>query len=352
MRKATIAQLMVVLLIIPLVGFVGCKGKEDKFKPQTLKSRDGKRVITFTTPMVLRWKYDDNPEIGGYYSAIDIDNLLIIVELDGVQRDMIYEMNSDGVKDEDGVMLYSERALSQLKKDGTDSRETYKKVVTVDIAKLVEISNSLLVKIPGGCFEMGNHFEDGEIDEKPVHKVCLDDYKMDNYEVRQTDYLAAMGRNTSKNKGCKECPVDRVTWFEAKAYCEKLGKRLPTEAEWEYAARSGGKNVKYATEKDELTKDYANFNSKSTEPADQYSPNSLGLYNMSGNVYEWVSDFYDRRYYETSPKKNPTGSDSGRLRVLRGGSWKRDPFFLRATARYSSSPYYAGPDIGVRCVKN
>lgn len=171
---------------------------------------------------------------------------------------------------------------------------------------------------------MGDNFGDGANDELPVHEVCLDTFYIDKYEVTQADYQLETGSNPSHFSDCPRCPVESVTWFEANAYCELVGKRLPTEAEWEYAARGRGKKVKYGMEKNRLTLADANIFtsiiSGHTQPVGSYPPNSVGLFDMTGNVAEWVADWYDDGYYAKSGKKNPRGPDEGKFRVLRGGS--------------------------------
>lgn len=225
-----------------------------------------------------------------------------------------------------------------------------------------------MVFVKGGCFQMGDQFGDGEADEKPVHEVCVKDFYMDKYEVSQKDFQRVIGNNPSYFKDCGNCPVEEVTWAEAKDYCEKSGKRLPTEAEWEYAAREGGRNVRFGTGKDTIGPDEANFDASvgnkkpysrfgedrgKTLPVGSFAPNDLGLYDMSGNVKEWVSDWYDANYYNSSPKDNPQGSLSPlswqQYRVLRGGSCLNDASYARAANRYYNAPDVGYTDLGFRC---
>lgn len=201
-----------------------------------------------------------------------------------------------------------------------------------------------MVFVKGGCYEMGDTFGDGYGNEVPVHTVCVDDFYIGKYEVTQKEWVAVMGNNPSGFKGCETCPVDSVSWDDAQGFIIKLnsktGKnyRLPTEAEWEYAARSGGKKEKFSGFSDEsqlylyanfcgnnsncefvrkafveTSNSYAEFvlKNKNTSPVGSYRPNGLGLYDMTGNVMEWVSDFHSRDYYRVSPKDNPKGPDNG-----------------------------------------
>jgi formylglycine-generating enzyme required for sulfatase activity len=213
------------------------------------------------------------------------------------------------------------------------------------------------VFIKGGCFEMGDTFGDGSPDEKPVHEVCLEDFHMGKYEVTQGQWEIVMGNYPSRFKE-RDRPVEQVSWSDVQQFINRLNDqsgrkfRLPTEAEWEYAARSGGKREKYAgTSQEGDLGQYAWYfvNSGSqTHPVGERRPNGLGLYDMSGNVWEWCADWYGENYYKGTPKNNPEGPFNGSYRVLRGGSWFHDPENVRATYRYCFSPAYRGGTIGFR----
>ncbi len=235
-----------------------------------------------------------------------------------------------------------------------------------------------MVYIKGGCYKMGDTFGDGAADEKPVHDVCLDDFYLDKYEVHQLQYKNETDAVPAFFKSCgPDCPVESVNWFEAKAYCEKLGKRLPTEAEWEYAAREGGKEVRFGNGKEKLDPDEINFNSRraykksysqagkyrrSTVPVNSFEPNELGLYNMSGNVWEWVSDLYKADYYSAEFVVNPQGPElevkedqtaeeveQKVYRTIRGGSWHAGPSHIRASNRFGLKAVYSYMYVGFRC---
>jgi len=188
------------------------------------------------------------------------------------------------------------------------------------------------ILVKGGCYEMGDTFGDGYEVEKPVHEVCVGHFWMGKYEVTQGQWERVMGSNPSQNKMDPQYPVEKVDWNDAQEFIRKMnqttgkGFRLPTEAEWEYAARSGGKKEKWAgTSKEAELTEYAWFLANSGErphPVGQKRPNGLGLLDMSGNVWEWVQDWYDRDYYKESPRKNPPGPDRPLVyRVIRGGSF-------------------------------
>jgi len=204
------------------------------------------------------------------------------------------------------------------------------------------------VFIKGGCYEMGDTFGSGNKDEKPSHKVCVDDFYLGIYEVTQGQWEKVMGNNPSSFKKGNDYPVDRVSWEDVEQFIHRLNSqtgrkyRLPTEAEWEYAARSGGKQEKYAgTNQEGELEEYVWYVHNSdfqTHPVGQKRPNGLGLYDMLGNVSEWCADWYDENYYEKSPADNPKGPDSGTYRVLRGVSYLNDWYEVRVSIRAKTTP--------------
>jgi len=222
--------------------------------------------------------------------------------------------------------------------------------------------NMEFVMIQGGCYRMGDSFGDGYADERPVHEVCVNDFYIGRYDVTQGQWKEIMGDNTSEFDRCgDDCPVENISWNDAQVFIAKLkqriGKnyRLPTEAEWEYAARSGGKKEKWAgTSNESELGEYAWFDLNSggeTHPVGKKKPNGLGLYDMSGNVWEWCQDFYDKNYYINSPKNNPSGPDSGTNHVVRGGSWFNGSGYTRAEKRLSIIPDYRDSNDGFRLVR-
>jgi formylglycine-generating enzyme required for sulfatase activity len=186
-------------------------------------------------------------------------------------------------------------------------------------------------------------------DEGPEHRVLIDDFFMDQYEVTQADFERVMGKHSSKFKGANR-PVENVTWHQAKAYCEKLGKRLPTEAEWEKAAR-GRTTTKYywGNEYDGAYAWGHKNSSKETHPVGQKKPNKFGLYDMAGNVSEWTADWYDENYYQQVSRNNPKGPSSGSQKVLRGGSWGHDLRYMRSADRDKNDPSKLNIFLGFRC---
>ncbi len=195
------------------------------------------------------------------------------------------------------------------------------------------------VYLPGGCYQMGS--ENGFHFERPVHEVCVDAFYIARYEVTQRQWKEIMGSNPSKFQG-EDHPVDRVSWLDASAFIEKLNEResdtlyrLPTEAEWEYAARAGTTTEYYWG--DEVDNDYVWYYGTSefqTHPVGTKKPNRFGLFDMLGNVWEWTSDWFSADYYKKSPKMNPPGPKSGKFRVRRGGSSANLISHIRSATRY------------------
>ena len=223
-----------------------------------------------------------------------------------------------------------------------------------------------MVLIQGGTFMMGS--PDSEADRKDneyQHQVTLSSFKMSKYEVTQAQWEAIMGSNPSNFKSCPQCPVEQVSWNDIQDFLQKLkaktGKsyRLPTEAEWEYAARGGTSTPFYTGNC--LSTDQANYDGnypyqscakgkyrEKTTPVGSFAPNKYGLYDMHGNVWEWCQDWYDNSYYKNSPSDNPKGPSTGAARVLRGGVWYNDAESCRVANRGIGSPAHRGGNFGFR----
>jgi formylglycine-generating enzyme required for sulfatase activity len=214
-----------------------------------------------------------------------------------------------------------------------------------------------MVKVPGGSFQMGA----ADItNATPVHEVQLDSFLIGRYPVTQEQWVAVMGSNPSHFKTSIYNPVEQVSYDDVQRFISRLNQltgrnyRLPTEAEWEYAARSGGKNETWAGTSSES--DLVNFawflnnSGKTTHPVGMKNPNGLGIYDMSGNVWEWCSDWYDPGYYRFSPVQNPQGPSTGSGRVDRGGGWSFGPSYARASDRGNNSPGLRINRVGFRLV--
>ncbi len=210
-----------------------------------------------------------------------------------------------------------------------------------------------------GTFNMGDEFGDGFEVEFPVHKVSLSNYYIGKYEVRQKEWLKIDSYNPSKNKG-DDFPVERINWRAAMEFIKKLNKkdkeyyyRLPTEAEWEFAAKGGNKGSKtiYSGNDDPLK--VAQFNENSgmiSNKVGSLLPNELGIYDMSGNVSEWCSGWYSEDYFSNSPLKNPKGPTSGTEKVIRGGSWYSIDSDLRVTDRDYEPIKHSNDILGFRLI--
>ncbi len=177
----------------------------------------------------------------------------------------------------------------------------------------------------------------------PVHKVCLDGFWMGKYEVTQEQWVKVIGKNPSEFKKCGgNCPVESVTWYACQAFTKKLGYKfsLPSEAQWEYAARSGGRDEIYSGSNDaDRVAWYSETTKTKTHPVGAKDPNGLGIYDMSGNVWEWCQDW--RGSYLPNEVKNPKGPSSGAYRVIRGGASLGLRSWVRTTNR---GRFY--PDFG------
>ncbi len=227
----------------------------------------------------------------------------------------------------------------------------------------VGADGALQILIPAGSFVMGS--TDGQADEQPPHLVILPAYYLDAYEITVARYARFLkGVNAERPLSWGDAtsgphndkPVVGVDWFDAKEYCEWVGRRLPTEAEWEKAAR-GTDRRRYPWGDDPPTPARATFNrpawrgyvtlSDVGAHLDGRSP--YGVYDLAGNVWEWVADHYDQHYYAESPRESPQGPATGALRVLRGGAWSNEAAALRASNRGGYPPTAHRSDFGFRC---
>ncbi len=232
------------------------------------------------------------------------------------------------------------------------------------------IDDAEMQLIPSGTFLMGNHKENiGDEDELPVHEVFIDAFYMDIHEVtnaRYQQFIIATGypppplwHDSKFNK--PDAPVVNVTWQDAVVYASWANKRLPTEAEWEYAARGNLVGKMYPSG-DIITRNDANFGGgegrdiwRWSAPVGSFAPNGYGLYDMAGNVWEWCFDEYNAEMYATSPKQNPrygreTAPGDENFRILRGGGWSGSKTDLRVSDRWYHLT--TGSTIGFRCVKD
>ena len=225
-------------------------------------------------------------------------------------------------------------------------------------AELNKLINNM-VYVAGGTFTMGATSEQGSDafdNESPTHSVTLSSYYICKYEVTQALWRAVMGNNPSNFKG-DNLPVECVSWDDCQTFINRLNSytgrnfRLPTEAEWEFAARGGNYSRHYKYSGSNYISDVAWYDGNSsnrTHPVGTKQANELGLYDMSGNVWEWCSDWYGS--YSSYSQNDPTGPNSGSDRVLRGGSWCDGASYCRSSYRYYNSPGYRNINLGFRLV--
>ena len=232
-----------------------------------------------------------------------------------------------------------------------------------------------MVLIPEGPFPMGvpHGDRDGGRDEYPRHDVFVNNFYIDKFELTNSRYLEFVKatnhrvpqnpKNATRNlwqgdtitESLADRPVINVDWADANAYCQWAGKRLPTEAEWEKAAK-GTADRRFPWGNVEPTNKHLNFNQqwigeKTLMPVGSYEAGKspFGVYDMAGNVWEWVNDWYDAKYYEKSPAKNPMGPESGTKRVLRGSGWQNETPTVRIFTRVDSDPTIRNESTGFRC---
>ena len=210
-----------------------------------------------------------------------------------------------------------------------------------------------MIAVKGGTFQMG--IDDGYEWEKPVHQVTLSDYYIGETEVTQELWNAVMGSNPSYFTGNMQRPVEMVSWNDCQTFISRLNEltgetfRLPTEAQWEYAARGGNKAQGRLYSGSDAIDDVAWYYDNSggmTHPVKTKAPNELGIYDMSGNVWEWCSDWYGD--YSSAAQTDPTGPATGYYRVGRGGSWDNDATYCRVVYRSNYAPTCGVSDLGLR----
>ena len=196
-------------------------------------------------------------------------------------------------------------------------------------------------------------------EEKPIHRVTVSDFYIGKYEVSQKQWREVMGSNPSYNKNCDNCPVERVSWNDIQAFLRKLnaktGKtyRLPTEAEWEYAARGGNKSRGYKYSGSNTIDEVAWYSSNSgskTHPVGTKKPNELGIYDMSGNVWEWCQDSWHGNY-NGAPTDGSAWGGNGSSRVYRGGSWSHSASSCRVAIRINYAPSDGYYGLGFRVAR-
>jgi formylglycine-generating enzyme required for sulfatase activity len=292
------------------------------------------------------------------------DNGILPIKIRTVNED-IFRLSKQDVESIYGTGFYKSQDISlSVRKECNGKKENttiYDYLSGIEFTfneksqyvKRVIVKRNLIpwVLIPAGNFDMGcnSKNESCKSDEIPLHPVNLNSYYIGKYEVTQALWTKVMGTNPSSNKNCENCPVENVNQYDIQEFLIKLNKktglnyRLPTEAEWEYAARGGNLSRvfnKYAGSNSlgAVAWHFGNSGNK-THPVGLKQANELGIHDMSGNVWEWCSDYYNENYYRKSPQKNPKGPSNGSEFIIRGGSfYGSDDFLFRSTNRRTANP--------------
>ena len=314
----------------------------------------------------LYFDYSRLPDQNDYYNeenkiGLDIPQEAPTTLMQGTERG-----SSSGIKIVLGILIllaivFGIYYFSSKPSDEVDSKVGVCKLKEEDGTAMYALSDDIrftMVKVEGGGYRMGNTSAQAWRYEKPVHNVFVSDFYIGECEVTQALWTALMDDNPSANKTSPSNPVENVSWNDCQEFIRKLNERtgenfrLPTEAEWEYAARGGGKtrNAKYSGGSILENVGWYKANSdKTSHPVRQLAANELGLYDMSGNVSEWVSDYYD--YYPKTEQHDPTGPENGTKRVYRGGSFESGLELTRLTIRAGSLPQQRNKTIGLRLAK-
>lgn len=367
-----------VLLVIWLLPMAGCE-RDDGATPE----------ITNSPPIIDRVIVPEEVKAG---ETVQLEVLAHDADGDGLTYN--WEV-SEGTVDAAGVWTVPAEATSATVSvhvsDGINALVTSSRI-SVEIVSPPKPPEPTvpegMVLIPAGEFQMGSNDPEAQNDEQPVHAVYIDAFFMDKYEVTNLEYQEFIlanprwGKNRIDSRfhdgdylrlwrgddypgGRPNHPVESVSWYAAMAYASWVGKRLPTEAEWEYAARGGlaGKRFPWGDVIDTGKVNY-DQNVNDTTAVGTYPPNQYGLYDMTGNVDEWCLDEYNEDFYSSSPRQNPiSGANSvdwvinnftnvKTKRVLRGGSWYKPPIAQRVTYRNWVLPVFTDNSVGFRCVRS
>ena len=343
---------------------------EDKIgKDLTFSIKDPEKKVVEGNTIVYAWvNIAWRDEKAGPVAVISICGFRVSnggissISYDGIEE------NKRRVSDQEKLARQNQQRQQETVADQQPTQQPTSSSTTIPITiRGTTYGNMILVK--GGTFSMGATSEQGSDaydDEKPVHTVTLYDYYIGETEVTCGLWKAVMGSDPSYFKKGDNYPVENVSWNDCQEFIKKLdsltGKtyRLPTEAEWEYAARGGSKSRGYKYSGSNNLSEVAwygyydnndknrTITTRTTMPVKSKSPNELGLYDMSGNVYEWCSDWYKSDYYANSPSTNPQGPSPQSYRVLRGGSWSNDARYCRVSNRSNIGPSNRSHDLGFR----
>ena len=368
-----IAKYSIVIVVLGLL--VGCG--EDNSSPV---------IISFTASIT---------EVA---TNAEVDIVVLATDLDGDELTYTYQSTGGTISGTGSVVIWIAPAIAgnyTITVDISDGELRAQSLVTITVVAPEPKAPEGMVLIPAGEFEMGTDLSEvpqliqwaKELyprvlleansfnQEMPCHTVYLDAYYIDIYEVTNAlygEFMDATGYKApvywdDSRFNAPDQPVVGVSWFDAEAYAEWAGKQLPTEAEWEKAARGGLVGKKYTWGNSNPDGTQCNFSDKNntdsifsdknvddgyqyTAPVGSFPPNDYGLYDMAGNVVEWCADWEAGDYYANSPQHNPTGPSSGEGRVMRGGNWYSHPITIRVANRSADTQDTAQSTVGFRCV--
>jgi formylglycine-generating enzyme required for sulfatase activity len=353
------------LIILTPHALDGCSNEEDWLRKEIVQAISSKRNIiplqvdSFQfTPELVKSLDPAIRELSRYQTVVyshdyfenTVERIVKIVEEDKAERTAIQE--AEAAEEKRSV---AEGARSRSPEPGPNLvagvRSPLEVATPAGTIKINPKDGQKYVWIPPGTFQMGCSAGDNECvrDEKPAHSITITKgFWLGQTPVTQAAYQRVTGDNPSNFRG-EQLPVEQVTWDQAKAYCKAVGGRLPTEAEWEYAARAGSDASRYG-DLDAIAWYYGNSEGKTHEVGLKQA-NRWGLHDMLGNVWEWVRDWYDEKYYEMSPSTDPSGPASAKHRVLRGGSWFSGSRTLRSSYRAGFEPDVRNLNVGFRCAR-
>ncbi len=264
-----------------------------------------------------------------------------------------------------------ERGLIRTKRGETDDKkdEGQNRLSNFDYTAL----ESQMVFIEGGCFQMGDPFQEGPANEYPLHEVWLSDYYLSSQLITQEQWISVMRSNRSSFLYHKTLPVENVSYDEVLEFITRVNAacqgnyRLPTEAEWEFAARERGEDKRFGNGKDVADPAEINFNAditflrtysrsgkfiKGSSPVGSYPPNSIGLFDMSGNLFEWVQDYYHDSAYKSHSILDPVDTRRNSFMVARGGSWNNHASRIRCSCRSYFKPSVRNSLVGFRLARS
>lgn len=286
----------------------------------------------------------------------DIAKLEWIITKDGLDKEVFHSeilLTTFLVQD---ISLPDEGTYKIIAKITSKCNDSYELMTSYDF-KIPDILKIPMVTVEGGTFRMGS--TDGDIDEQPIHEVTVNSFKISPFEVTQAIWKAVMGTNPSGFGNCDDCPVETISWNDIQAFLSKLQKitgksyRLPTEAEWEFVAKGGtlsqNFNFSGSSTLNEAAWNIDNSDNK-THVVGQKKANELGIYDLTGNVFEWCQDWYNDSYYQSSPSTNPINTTQSNYKTLRGGSWNSTSKLSSIANRTFIAPDKAFADVGFRLV--